>query len=351
MIFEIDATQAQLHAFDPILLSRLLTEVLRAHRLGHHLVIMPRQTSLWFLANVQLGLMERATVERLVGEFTQTGSLRDLALERLRIVGDHVGPPVSIGNAVHMSFEEASNLSLSDKSILLVEDTASDGRLYVAIFDQLKRRVGTNSISMDVHHGGGERIIEVLAQRIGERRIVCMLADSDRNAPSSPEPAKISDARKLAEDAGWPLVEAVALPCREIENLIPLSIVRDLQSAKERGAEIKVFTVIEDAEAKLATTAKERFWLFVDLKSGLSDEQMEKLSDDERTWVVSRLAMAGSARSYRGFGNTIVSQVLASNAAMAALSAQIRREDWWARFEVTFARVLWFLMASRRQFL
>lgn len=52
-----------------------LRELLRAHRIGHHVLILPRSIAQWLLDAADLNEIDRSTVFRLQREYAQTADL------------------------------------------------------------------------------------------------------------------------------------------------------------------------------------------------------------------------------------------------------------------------------------
>lgn len=235
MIFEWDAADDLLEAADRNVLGAAIAELTRAHRFGHHLAIIGRPTAQWLLRNVQLGAVERATLERIVGEFTQTGGLRAQATRKVRIVTDKTCAPIRNGNVLEVGLVHVSSPYLCDRAALVVENAQNDGRLYLGVLQALAKRNVGYPISYELMHGGGEGVVAVLKDVIDQPRIGTAILDSDRSQPTDGNSKKCRDACALVADAALPYGEVLNLPCREVENLIPLSIVATLPCAQAEG--------------------------------------------------------------------------------------------------------------------
>jgi hypothetical protein len=148
--------------------------------------------------------------------------------------------------------------------------------------------------------------------------------------------------------AAWPLVIAEVLPCHEIENVVPFEVMRKLKCAigcTWNGLLPKIQTWEEANSVPLA----ERFWLFFDVKDGLSSEMIVAIDSRDIKWMHDRLLAADlSATPWRhtGYGHSVLSILGADNASLSELRRSVRHKNWLDVFSPLCKRLLWFFVAA-----
>jgi hypothetical protein len=352
MIIHFDFSAAELAAAPQAVLEGCISEAIRAHRLGHHLLVINREASDYLRKNVSLNNVEITTIERLRSEFTQTADLIRRARVYLRIAALPIGTMRKIGNAVEVSLDQAIRPSLFEKTVLIVEDEISDGAFYQFLFANLRDIAGIPATQCDWVHGGGDRTIEVARNRVRDKRIVTVIVDTDVFSPVCSEPLKVSELKSVGRDEAWPLIFVRVTPCKETENLIPIEIVSMLDCAVERNEELVALREIE-AKERTRSDPREAYWLYFDIKRGCDHLYLAGLHANAKTWTLDKLSHAGLGPEdfeLRGFGNHVVPQVVRGNAACARLRDCIRRRDWLLVFGDFLADAMWPCVGGVRQF-
>lgn len=164
-------------------LDRPVSELCRSHREGYHLIVIDRTTATWILQKATLNRADSAMVSRLHGEATQSLDLINRAQRYIRIVDNARSSFRQVGNAIEMSLSDVKNIDVFGKSLLLVEDSQSDGRLYELLMSSARDLRKFPNISTEIVHGGGDRPSDLLADKIKEKRIICVVDDSDCSWP------------------------------------------------------------------------------------------------------------------------------------------------------------------------
>ncbi|MET3646143.1 hypothetical protein [Phyllobacterium ifriqiyense] len=341
MIIDFDVASHILAEANQNNLTLVITEILRSHRRGYHLVVMPRATATWILDNIILSGIDQATLRKLRSEYAQTAELRSTALIRLRVLPQHMGGPTLSGKVIEFGLTDLISSNVCEKAVIVVEDTGSDGQFYENLFKGIIAKIGNVQIGLEMSNGGGENTSRVFKEKISDRRLVVMIADSDKSAPSFDIPAKISKAKLMAEQAVWPLTEVICLPCREVENLVPLHLVEKLRCSQGRGVEISSLHRIQTAEDKAGIPVHHQLWMYYDLKRGAPEDRSE--------WLETKLRMGGHA-SYQGFGNQMMTQFVADEAIKKEFRQYVKKDHWWNTFGIIFERALWMVVAANRQF-
>ncbi|WP_146160957.1 hypothetical protein [Ensifer sp. NM-2] len=289
-------------------------------------------------------------IVKLGNEFTQSAGLRDDAIIRICIDPLHrSGPEISDG-AIIIGLEDADSPYLFDRVNLVVEDTASDGELYLQMVMAHLPEYGGGNVSFDLRHGGGQASDSIFQRQIEQRCIVCVVGDSDKLHPQKGEPAKLLRTKRIIEESAWPFAWAFALPCREIENLIPTHILGKLACAGAKAADLDALTTIHRAEDAAGLAADEFFGMYYDLKEGIDERRLngvwpEHISD----WVRAKLLIAGDDVRLTGFGSNIIRQLLGTPAVLREFLAHTKKEAWQRLYGHIIRFVLWLGFAPMRQ--
>ncbi|MDR6667247.1 hypothetical protein [Rhizobium sp. 1399] len=349
MIFDLLATAHDFASADQSKLTDLVCELLRAHRRGHHLLIIPRAECDWLADNLDLNSKERATLSRIRHDFTQAGGLRNKALVRVSIEIAHKSGPVSDGNRIVVGLLDAATFDLTERAQLIVEDSQYDGKLYQAILDAVKNNVQAPAVGFEIRNGGGQSAYQVWKQQIDAKRLTCLLVDSDRDHYDQDEKSEVKRARVDAERAQWPFAWALCLPCREIENLVPFSILEQLPFALDKAAQLHALRRIEETEIAGGVPVEQRFSHYYDMKNGLGDRPLdERLPENVVLWWEGKIAHGGNRPCYTGFGGHIIRHLLEHTPCLQGFLRYVKSESWWNIFGELFALVLWVGFAPRR---
>jgi hypothetical protein len=348
MIFDLSLSSSELEEIDSARLYNAIAELLRAHRLGHHLLVVNRSVSRWLLANLSLPAADAAILTKVASEFAQTGGVREAASVYVSICAIP-SPSRRRGNAIEVTIDDMSDPYIFDRTALIVENSSNDGMIYDIIIEAVGRHLGVAHLNFERVHGGGESMVAVLGEKIADRRVIALVADSDRQMPTQPHGRKVGKFSKIASDANWPLASIVETPGREVENLVPFDVIRSLDCAAQRGAEVDVLFKIAQEELRLGVPPSERLLAFIDLKEGVD---LAKLSAPQRheelAWLAGKFDLLHVGPNIRGFGHNILSSLLKDGGAIRLLREGIRERGWLEHFGGSFVDVVWFGAASRR---
>ena len=334
------------------LLRASVRELLRAHRMGHHLLVIGRAEAEWLRINLALDSAEKALLSELALEFTQTADLLRRAPRMIVVVPHHLEQQSQSNGVYRLSLQDAAKPYFLDRVAVIVEDIQSDGGLYSLILQALRFASKANPINWELFHGAGDRLSAVFEAKIAERRVACAIIDTDYDAPRTQAPAKAQQLRAIAQGLKWPHFTVTVLPCREAENLIPLDVVVLLPSAVERQETVNILQSIEALEDRKELPASDRFWLHFDIKQGMNATRVKKLNAEDRAWIEARLDMAGldlSKASILGFGERVITQLLESNQACAEIRNAVSTKRWRESFAASFSELMWMCLAPRKK--
>jgi hypothetical protein len=184
MLFYCDLT-SELRTLHEDTLSEAFSELLRAHRLGHHLVVITRESATWLEEHVHLSIPDGAMLRRVAQTYSQTGDLPRRAAVFVRLCANRDSNLTVNGKTVNISIEGLLRYRLLDKVALVSENQAFDGCFYEFLLRNHCDLHSCSPISFDLHHGGGPDTVRVFGALVNDRRIVCGIFDSDRNTPGS----------------------------------------------------------------------------------------------------------------------------------------------------------------------
>jgi hypothetical protein len=349
MLFYVDISHDDLTSVPPATLTDAVTDLVVAHRRGHHLVVISRSTASWLLDNTDLSNRDAAMLARISSDFAQTGDLRRRARMFVSLSANEALNLAVDGNVITVSLKMLVQYHLLDQPIFLVENMDSDGRVYRLLFDTHRALHNCSRVSFDLHHGGGDNLPMVFGQKIGERRIVCGVVDSDRISPLSPN-KKLEALAKIREELAWPLCFPVSPPCREAENAVPMELVMALPSGHKNPANA-LHLEISNQEVAQGHSLEEYFWLFFDLKEGMSAARFAKLAPDDKAWLDAKLNLCGvkaADLNIGGYGDSIIRQIFADNKFVGELAKLTRRQNWRTVFSPFLEEVLWILVSTSR---
>ena len=268
-----------------------IREALRAHRLGYHIVTMRRDIAEWIIKNMSLNDRERATIGRIKDDVTQHLGLANRAIRYIRLVDKVPGSYREIGNAIDISVEESTLLKIFEQPVLLVEDIQSDGELYRLTLENMFVPMRMPHPRFELQHGGGARIVEVFRSKVRDSRIVFAIYDSDRMCPQHSDTSKSHGFQEICASSGWPLAFWRSPPCHEAENMIPFEVICNTRYLDQCKA-ISHLIEIAEKEAAFKLSKSDRYWLYFDIKQGMSPERYSNINHEAtRNWIKSKLQL------------------------------------------------------------
>lgn len=350
MLLHFEIPASEISTLNQAVLAQSMGEILRSCRLGHHIFAIDRVACAAIEGCVSLMAADLALLRQLGREYVQSADLVRRA--RVYIAIRNVSEVTKNGRALVVPMSEIARPYTLDRAVVAIEDTVSDAAFYQFVLSNIRDLEKAPVVVCEFVHGGGDRLAAVVESKLNDRRIVCVVADSDLHAPGGSNSPKVRQLQQLAKAAVWPFVVVVVPPGKEVENLVPRTVLAALPCGVERRNELEILLRIEEAEDKLGTVNAERYHLFFDFKGGLNDEVLAKRDQGDATWIASRMSLAGLSTpglTLAGFGSTIVSQIIASNGALSLLRGAIRRPEWWNTFGDDLAMVLWICASRPRQ--
>ncbi len=321
-------------------------ELLRAHRFGHHLVVLDRKVG-QCLGGLGLSDADKALLSRLTTEYTQTGNLHEKSSVYVTISSDPDSEISLQNNNISVSFASIVSTELLRKPALVVEDQFSDGWTIIEMLRAVAKSRKFGPLCLEVVHGGGENIVKVVEQMRPFDRIALVVADSDKNCPTTPSSLKTLKLARLVQEENWPAVRFLPLICREIENLLPVEILMDIPSGKgcpDKSVYLRIF----DAEVARKVNFCESYFRYADLKNGF-DINSNKYSEEEKININGIFENLGlKINKLSGLGGNIIQQIRDDGRHISEFGKLLMRKSWIESHSSYFIDFLWHFASSRK---
>jgi hypothetical protein len=348
MLFYCDLAD-ELLSIRPEALSIAVSDLVRAHRMGHHLAVINRASASWLMNNVDLSNSDGAMLTRISQEYAQTGDLQNKAKVFVRLTVDPAADLTVTGNAIHVSIEGLLKYRLLDPSILLSENRETDGKLYEFLLQNHCDLHDCSHVSFELQHGGGADLGMVFRELATDRKIVCAIVDSDKNIPTSNN-QKLASLCRVKEAVAWPLCFPASPPCREVENMLPLNLVMALPSGQRNPANAIHLKISTEEITQRHSTAN-RYWYFFDIKEGLLATKFEAMGPEEKKWIGSKLQMASidpGRQDISGYGDRVVRQAFDENRHLRELRKLTRQQTWRQMFSSFLEELVWVFVSTSK---
>ncbi|MGX5735721.1 hypothetical protein [Bosea thiooxidans] len=337
MIFYFDADISCIEKIEDVVLFESTQELIRAYRKGFHRIIISRGICDWLILNLSLSEFDKATLARIRGEFTQFGGIRSDAEIWVEVVldGDSM---TRRGKAIICPIKFILSSLILERTVLLVENSHSDGVLQRFILDNICRRKGFGRVEFEAGNAGGDSLEHAARTYLNDRRITFAIVDSDLDYPSEKIPMKVAKFNSVMAEIGW-VASAIVYPeCREVENLLTAVIVAMLKCSQEKRhvfSELDKISLMESKER-----LEGRFWRYFDIKNGISIDRSKKLS-----WIEERMDKCG-LESIDGISSKVVELLNEDNAALSEFAKEITSDRWWSESGRCYSLPLWATIAA-----
>lgn len=329
MIIGLDGTTAEYAQLDSDLLSELFSEIARADRRASHLFIIPRSIAAWAIDEVDLSARDAAQIKRIGQRYGQTGQFLSSPYPKI-----WVKPGASDWEETGKDVSVSPNFLVGSELLqpvgLIVEDQQADGELYKWLVSNFsKRRLGFPPVRVDPIHGGGGAIKRVVESKIKERnRLYAVVVDSDKDTPFCAQKPANKNLKKLCSST-HNQVAFFETPCREAENIIPISII---ESVTNVACDENLSKIKENCKSE---TSSDNFLLYFDFKDGIDVDKFflkHKDSNDKIEWLQKALPSSiCSLTGYNinGFGDRIIEKFNESNEDKSSLYRHFGYKNWW----------------------
>lgn len=344
MLFKCGLSTSQLKVLDKKLLGSALIELLRSHRLGFHMLVLERHTVKALVELLEFGQEDGALLTRLSNEYTQFGNLTKNANIYVELTDQSYVRKTP--KSIHFPITKISHTHVGNPTSLIVENIDNDGYVYDFVLHNMKSYLGIPQLNLELVHGGGEDIIKVFDKHLRNDKIVCCVIDSDKSYPTHEKCYKHTKLEKLYSNDHLAFVGSP--PCREIENILPHSVIKLLQCVNCSNRN-EVLHKIAEAELRLGYHPNQLFWLYFDIKKGLRFDDRQ-LSEETKKWLADRLSEAEIDENdfvITGFGERVISLFKDHNEAQAEFRKCVRTTPWLDVYQSFFSQLGWWFVSSR----
>ncbi len=201
--------------------------VFRAFYLGDHFVLSDRSTLTTLKNRVEFSNVTRLTINKIINDLPILGDLKNQVSIKVNVVNNPDIDYIKLTeNTWNISLQHLGRTGIS-KSILLAENL-DDASLYIHAGRQYKIANKINAEqSIERAHGGGSTTPECLQNLTSNEKKFCFcITDSDRECPDDTMGAMAARCKKIASET-QAVAKHMDLQVREIENLIPLSFIKE----------------------------------------------------------------------------------------------------------------------------
>jgi len=212
-----------------------------------------------------LSAPSKAAIKRAHSRVAEIGSLKNEIEARLMVCGqgdkivrtadgDLIAP---VNKLIGVNFSRTEMLA----------ENIRDGEIFVLAGKTYRkaRRLTSLNINFSLKNGGGADIAYCLSNSVKEQMdFVLAITDGDVDHPECGPSIVSQNCEKIVNESAWICAHAM-LPCREVENLVPVNLLHDsIESHLPDAAEVhQRHAKIEEARAKRGDCYK-----FADLKEG-----------------------------------------------------------------------------------
>jgi hypothetical protein len=340
MIIRIDLTVPEIEAIAPDERSNFFSEVIRCSRLGYHRIVFPRPVAAWVGENTDLSMIDKAHLKRLRSEYTQLAGQAEDSPLIVRVVRNGGIERSNDGRIVSIGYEELIEGGFLLKSILLLENGVNDGRIIALVLRHEAKRIAFGELAYEVANGGGSTTAGELERLVDLGRVVACVCDTDIKVPGGARSPTFNTV--MARSASIPLVGmAVGTPGSEAENFIPLNIIDQMFAATHPDACRSLHQVME-AQGDCETD--DCFWLYFDIKRGISEMMSHLNTEVKIDWACRKLGVDRNGLAWHeisGFGDGVIASFFNDNKAQAEFFQFSRRQYWASHFSDWIRKILW----------
>jgi len=169
---------------------------------------------------------------------------------------------------------------------LITENADSDGATFEMISKAVARFLGYNMPTyMDHVTGGGGTTGSCYAKALKENRPTLCIVDSDQRFPSGPFGSTARSVLSHGKSNEFGTVQAIVLPVRETENLMPISFLLQVYSGNATVANV-ISRFHEFRGLTFTNSSSQRVLSFLDLKLGETEGKIAKIPDDFKEDIV-----------------------------------------------------------------
>jgi hypothetical protein len=352
MIIHVSIPEALIIPDNAPMLERLVHDLVDAYIKGRHLLVVERGTIDNLRKVVSLSQQHDVVLRELFSFFSQTKSALAGAPTFLR-VSDLDSEMRATGRFFSVGVKQFVNCEMHREPRLLVEHALNDGEFLSIALQRLATKARLGRLVFETGHGGGDDMPDMFLASLANNRITVCVADSDKGHPGAGSSGKCLKLKRIVRQRKDMPCYFVELPCHEVENMIPLSVLYELMPSKDAVATLDTLEAIDAAEAASGIPQNERFKLYFDMKDGFSSANSGNISRAQRSFIQERLSLAGvdiKKAEISGIGKKLAKQITDDNKFLSQFCQRIMTCPYWKDvFFESFKVLLYYLIGGQRR--
>lgn len=289
----------------------LATEI----RKGLHYFFIKKNLLEKLYKNNELGIFAQNIYEKLFQNSAQDLSVQKTVNLRLKIVGVNSNSITVNKDCIIISLDIALELNFS-KEVNLVCENISDCRFFELITKIYMNYKALQKATCNIKSvgGGGATIFTSYEECINNKELAFLIVDADvkyYGAAKGTTLKKLREREKEKEgDIYKNLVEIYELDIHEVENLIPLKLIKSFYSNKPEGEAEKGNTIYYLEKMKNLTGENNPLHFF-DMKNGIREQKMIKDEQYRAYWtnILNNIGFTNNELNLEGFGQHLLSKI------------------------------------------
>lgn len=217
---------------------RALENLLCAYGEGRHVLWMPVEVVELLILEPRFSEFAKRVLYELKSAVLETRKIENLFAFHVEIDFDNSFRFEGERSVLKIGYRKVVQSGMLQKAIFLTENLR-DAQVYFTgaeVFMVKNRLLASYQVGLDLQPGGGSTTFDLFEKLRGEEKLFLCLIDSDKEHPRGPlgSTAKRFNGSGKGLNTGYYLE---ILPCHEIENIIPVKIVKEVLSKDfEMGA-------------------------------------------------------------------------------------------------------------------
>lgn len=261
-------------------LERLATN----RRLGKNHIVASRMVFDKLKRCESLSIISREVYKKLGNNASEQKILLDSVNTYIRVITDGTEERIVKEVEKNVILVSARRLSEGDfvEKCLFVVENVEDYSLYIKIFRYYRKRKGINtSCAFDLVHGGGSTLPIVLKKILQENnRLVLCIVDSDKRFESDEGGETINKTNELVNEFDSVFLKFIPLRVHEIENLVPLVVIKDIyKNDKSKQETIAFIEFLQRKENESDNSVSP--YLFFDYKCGIKKKNVSEYGSEK----------------------------------------------------------------------
>lgn len=349
MIVKFNFTHEDIAHIQDEMLSELFSEAARSSLLGYHRIIISRSLAKWAADNLDLTTKHRKHILRLGQDFTQLGGQACNAKYKMLVCPKADSISYDNNGTWTIGIAHALPEGFLSQTTLVLENAKNDGDFYNLILSQSAKNLRFGDISYAIAHGGGSGSGNEVKRIFELGKAVSCICDTDLKVRGGAASDTFNSVMAVKCEIN-PIGAIVGTPAREVENFLPLSIVRKITTKHDELDYIE--SLIRKQETDVSPG--DCLWLFIDIKDGFPEGVLDSYcrSAEARQWVSRKFNVPDNEIqniSISPLGQNVLSEFMRCPQMKSELHKHIRSTYWATHFKEWVWEVLWALAGRKRE--